>query len=575
MGCTENPPTDDPGETPIEEPIEDPKEDPKEDPVKEEHHWSTKWTTNQHSHYRTCTDKGCEEISDPGAHTFGEWTTADVSKLSGSDKYNYTNPEIRSCTVCGYYEIRSGQAIASTSLPELRFSSPQGHSFATTAKKDDLERPEITGTFTLSNCEDKYKMTDVPGTMKVRGNQTAGWQKKGFRIKFSSARNILGLNEGQSYKKWVLFADAKDTALIRTALGLYISNQVCPEEGIWCSDFTPVSVYLDDEYWGYYYLAEQKETKSGRIDLPVPAEEYSGTDIGYCFELDYYATNEAKKTDGDPTFTISYKPNTVSYSLQQSEGIANFWSHIGVVKTYTMLSDITDKTTQIPWIKKRVENLYTILYQAAVNNKAYMIDSSDNVVVSTESNIEKNLRNYFNLETWADGYIINEVAATPDVGYSSFYMSFDNTANGEKKLRFENPWDFDSNFGNRSGFITNGEDLWLKRSANMWLNCLSKLSFFMDIVKTKWNSLRQKQAFENTFKMARTYFKNYGSEMERNLQRWPTNDAASELRDPFKNTKDYLKARTETINWLSKRVNYLEKQWGTGRANVNTYPEIA
>ena len=34
-------------------------------------------------------------------------------------------------------------------------------------------------------------------------------------------------------------------------------------------------------------------------------------------------------------------------------------------------------------------------------------------------------------------------------------MSFDNTANGDKKLRYDNPWDFDSNFGNRRDFLVN------------------------------------------------------------------------------------------------------------------------
>ena len=72
------------------------------------------------------------------------------------------------------------------------------------------------------------------------------------------------------------------------------------------------------------------------------------------------------------------------------------------------------------------------------------------------------------------------------------------------------------------------------------------------------------------FHLMRTYFADYDAEIHRNMYRWPTNDAASELRDPFKNTSQYKEAETETINWCSKRVNYLEKRWGTGRPNVNT-----
>ena len=108
-------------------------------------------------------------------------------------------------------------------IPELKFTSDVASeiSFATTATKSDLSRPEVKGKFTLTNCADDYKKTDVVGTMKVRGNQTAGWAKKGFRIKFDSKLNLLGLNKGKKFKKWILLADAKDTTLSRTALGLY------------------------------------------------------------------------------------------------------------------------------------------------------------------------------------------------------------------------------------------------------------------------------------------------------------------------------------------------------------------
>ena len=37
---------------------------------------------------------------------------------------------------------------------------------------------------------------------------------------------------------------------------------------------------------------EQKEVKDGRIQLAEPEEGYTGVDIGYCFELDYYAKDE-------------------------------------------------------------------------------------------------------------------------------------------------------------------------------------------------------------------------------------------------------------------------------------------
>ena len=145
--------------------------------------------------------------------------------------------------------------------------------------------------------------------MKVRGNQTAGFDKKGFQIKFDKKQSMLGLNGNKKFKKWVLLADAKDTTISRSALGLELSKGVIADDSkVWSTDYTPVSVYLNNTYWGMYMLAEAKEVKDGRINLPEPEEDVidpetgeettvpiTTTAIGYNFELDYYARNEAQK----------------------------------------------------------------------------------------------------------------------------------------------------------------------------------------------------------------------------------------------------------------------------------------
>ena len=490
-------------------------------------------------------------------------------------------------------------------LPKLTFTfdpNDPDADFATKATKTDLSRPEVQGTFKLENCPDEFKFEGKVGGLKVRGNQTAGWKKKGFRIKFDKKQGMMGLNNGSEFKKWVLLADAKDVCLIRTAMGFNISKAICKdEENIWVSDFTPVSLYLNDQYWGYYYLAEQKEVNSngtGRVHLPETKKSNTGVDIGYCFELDYYASREREKgAEGDPTFNVTYSPKEISYNTESV--IANNGNH--VVRTYTMLSDIVDgpkdengdpseawnenNSNQIAFIKKRLESLYTVLYEAAINHTAKTIENNE--VVDSSDTVENVIKSNFDLDTFADGFILNAFDCAPDLGYSSFYMSFDNSETGDKKLRFDCPWDFDSNFGNRNNFIPKADEAsssggfggyggqsydpyWVDRTSNMWINLFAKLDFFNDIVKTKWNKLREEQAFENMFHMMNTYFTNYDLEIQKNHKRWPANDAANELRSPFKNTGDYKKAQQETISWCSKRVNYLEGKWGTGRDPVNT-----
>ena len=538
-------------------------------------------------------------------HSFGEWKTESLGTKINDARFKYSTIKYRECTVCHYEEIDSQQAV----LPEIRFDynpNDPNANFATSARSTDTTRPKVNGKLRITNAGDKNTASAIPDVdMKVRGNQTAGFDKKGFQIKFNASKtNLLGLNGGKKFKKWVLLADAKDTTISRTALGMTMSKGVISaDSNVWSSDFTPVSVYLNDKYWGMYMLAEQKEVKNGRIKLDEPEDADENpimtTDIGYCFELDYYAKNEpAKGADGDPTFSIDYGNyfNRQSYNIESC--LAN--SGLGLVSTYTMNSDINDGPTdahttdansnQVKWIKARLQALFNVLGEASKNKVAKDINDS-NQVISTSLTVRQAIEKNFDLNAWAEGFIINAVCLPPDVGYSSFYMSFNNAPNGDKKLRYDNPWDFDSNFGNRRNFIekpdtasssggwgqSSYDPYFMDRTANMWLQLLGKLDFFMnDYVKPKWNAARENGTFEDMVKVAKTFYKYYDGEYAKNFAKWTTTQASDnnvgsyfngdgvnsgELRKPFVNVNERKDAQTETLNWLVKRVNYLEKKW--------------
>ena len=541
-------------------------------------------------------------------HSFGEWKTESLGTKINDARFKYSTIKYRECSVCHYEEIDSQQAV----LPEIRFDydpNDKNANFATAARSTDTTRPKVNGKLRITNAGDKNTASAIPNVdMKVRGNQTAGFDKKGFQIKFNASKtNLLGLNGGKKFKKWVLLADAKDTTVSRTALGLTMSKGVISSDSnVWSSDFTPVSVYLNDKYWGMYILAEQKEVKNGRIKLDEPEDADENpiltTDIGYCFELDYYARNEsAKGADGDPTFSIDYGNYFRSSDYKIESCLAN--SGLGLVKTYTMNSDINDgpedaytsdaNSEQVKFIKARLQALFNVLGEAAKNKTAKDINDN-NQVVSTSLTVRQTIEKNFDLNAWAEGFIINAVCLPPDVGYSSFYMSYNNAPNGDKRLRYDNPWDFDSNFGNRRNFIekpdtasssgggwggqsSSYDPYFMDRTANMWLQLLGKLDFFMnDYVKPKWNAARENGTFEDMIKLAKTYYQYYDGEYAKNFAKWTTTQASDnnvgsyfngdgvnsgELRKPFVNVNERKDAQKETLNWLAKRVNYLESKW--------------
>lgn len=115
----------------------------------------------------------------------------------------------------------------------------------------------------LENTEDV--LLNVSGGIRLRGNSTAGYIKKPYRIKFDQKQSLFGLDKAKS---WVLLAEYLDPSCMHNYAAMYLGQ---------ASDalaFTPtvhqVNLYLDGEYMGIYSLCEQVEEKEGRLDLEIP-----------------------------------------------------------------------------------------------------------------------------------------------------------------------------------------------------------------------------------------------------------------------------------------------------------------
>ena len=82
--------------------------------------------------------------------------------------------------------------------------------------------------------------------------------------------------------------------------------------------------------------------------------------------------------------------------------------------------------------------------------------------------------------------------------------------------------------------------------------------------------------FEDMIKLAKTYYQYYDGEYAKNFAKWTTTQASDnnvgsyfngdgvnsgELRKPFVNVNERKDAQKETLNWLAKRINYLESKW--------------
>lgn len=347
----------------------------------------------------------------------------------------------------------------------------------------------------------------LTGQVKVRGNWTTSYDKKSLRIKFDKKQNLCGLNGGEKYKNWVLLAVWKDASFLRDATALKMFKALFGDD-YYASDCQLVEVEVNGEYLGVYLLAEQQETKSGRIEITEAKDNYAGTDIGYLIEFDSYYTSEIE----NERFEINYGGKLKDYAGREIAAA-------DIQKGYTIKSDVYS-AAQKEFIMKYMNRLWRICYEAAYNKKYYKF--TDELVLAEYTpegaNADERCRNcisaVIDVKSLANMYIYNELVCDPDLYLTSFFMDIDFAEGKDHKLRFEAPWDFDSTMGNKSFAIADTSNELSKKKnmstinesfagtaqtdvnceharihVNPWMVIFAKQAWFQNLVKDQWTAI--------------------------------------------------------------------------------------
>ena len=298
-----------------------------------------------------------------------------------------------------------------------------------------------------TDADGAVTVSDAPAQIKVRGNWTTNYEKKSFRIKFRDRQSLGGLNDCRAYRSWVLLAEYKDLSLLRNKTALELARKILSED-LYCSDCRLVEVEINGEYWGVYLLAEQQQCAEGRVDVPEPKKEQTGPDTGYFLEFDGYWFLE----DSLHSFRIDYARHAPLVPFDGLNNrtftpLSNYSNHRDDVG-YTIKSEIRS-AEQHDTIRDFVSNTYQILYAAAYGDTALEMTPDFRRTVPSSRSPREAVEAAVDVESLAEMYILSELTCDPDIYWSSFFMTADLSGDGDKKLRFEAPWDFDSSMGNR------------------------------------------------------------------------------------------------------------------------------
>lgn len=255
----------------------------------------------------------------------------------------------------------------------------------------------VDGTASISGSD--YSLENAKMKIRLRGNSSLAAPKKSYKIKFDKKQNVFGFSND---KEWALIANYFDPSLMRNFYAYKLALAMEMEEYVKCKY---VEVYLNGNNQGLYLLVETIKTGKERIDIEV---EEDVVDLPFLLEVDYKMI-ETTAPDSNGVKDVDY------FELNLSKlGGRTYPIGCKYPKSFDTIT-----TEQYESIKNRVSSAY-------------------------KSCMREDYRDYFDIDSVIDFFLIEELFMNIDMDYSSVY--FYQPLNG--KIHFGPVWDFDISSGN-------------------------------------------------------------------------------------------------------------------------------
>ena len=339
----------------------------------------------------------------------------------------------------------------------------------------------------VQNTADTAKLHyDRKAIMNHRGSTSADMVKKPFAFRTCKKNlengaakkgNFPMLNMPEE-KDWILYASYGDKSLMRNKLAMDLYYMM----GYWQTDLRFVELFIDNEYRGIYLMMEKITRDKDRVALTK--DQDTNTDpaaCGYIWKLD--------KTDGGSTTWTRTTDNCGGSCGVGGCGDQSYYQPQRYELVYPE-EDALNYDAKKNYIKTQVSN-----FEKALN------------AANDEAGFRNVFENYIDLQSFADYFIIAELAKCSDAYRVSVFFTKD--VNG--KIRLTPIWDFDMGFGNSTTHGSFDPYTW-QYNANgvnetnfpipFWWNKLRTSSCFNSVVRTRWHELRQ-AFFSNESIMAR------------------------------------------------------------------------
>ncbi|MDA8979705.1 CotH kinase family protein [Chitinophagales bacterium] len=376
---------------------------------------------------------------------------------------------------------------------------------------------------------DPFNDYDGKISIELRGSSSQSFPKKSFSLE---TQDSLGQNNNVSIldlpteNDWVLYAPYSDKSLIRNVLTYNLGSTL----DRYAPRTTLCELIINDEYQGVYVFTEKIKRDNDRVDIAeLTVNDTIGDELtgGYIVKIDK-ATNGTGFNWNSP-IPAPFTQNT----------LINFKLHYP--------KDNQELPVQAAYIQD-----YITAFEMALDGPNFL-DSLTGY------------RNYIDVSSFIDFFIMNEVSKNVDGFRLSTYMYKDRDSNGGK-LTLGPLWDFNLSFGNANYCQGDSPFGWGSDfnqycpggySIPFWWDKLKTDTTFTNELKCRWESLRENQFHtDSILDRVNNLVLKLDEAQARNFEKWPVLGSYvwpnSYIGASYSEEIDFLE------NWITDRMIWLD-----------------
>ena len=404
-----------------------------------------------------------------------------------------------------------------------------------TGNQNIVDEPKIPGS--LQIYQEELLIEEHLIGIEIRGSSSQMFDKKsyGFETWDEMGEDLnASLGGFPEEEDWILYGPYSDKSLVRNVLIYELSNNM----GQYASKTKFYELEINGVFQGIYVLMEKIKRDRNRVDISKnKVEDITG---GYIIKID--------KPTGDGDW---YDENIAFASQYNTTGLLVDTGNINFLYEYPKADDVSDEQ------KKYIQD-YIHLFETALISEDF-------------ESIENGYRQFIDLDSFIDFFILNEFSKNPDGFRLSTYLHKEKGG----KLKMGPIWDFNLAFGNVNYCDGDSPYGWAHRFNDIcsgdnwqvpfWWNRFLDDPEYVSLLKERWAILRSEilssdtvsgrlRELQENLKGSSAIDKNFGKWLILGKYIWPNKFIGDSYDSEINYLEEWINQR---FDWLDQNINEL------------------